>query len=315
MAGRFVASATALLYAVVSATPAAAWFEQGHYMTAEVAWNGLNAHARCAVGKLLPLNPSYASWIANVPADQQAQIAFVSAADWADAIKTAGSGYQDDGYDDSVPAAANNLGYSDKLMHKYWHFVDTPFTTDGTPTHPAGTNNVTERIATFRTVLADSTATDDLKSYDLVWLLHLVGDVHQPLHASDRYSKTFPTGDVGGNLVKIGGGPQKVLHAYWDALPGDSTDPRVAIPAADALPPASPIVAGIDDPSIWANESFQLAQKTVYSKPVSSGAGPYKVYGRTYTKRARDVAMTRVALAGARLANLLNASLATYPCP
>jgi hypothetical protein len=143
----------------------------------------------------------------------------------------------------------------------------------------------------------------------------LVGDIHQPLHAVDRYSATFPTGDVGGNLVKVTGGPEKVLHAYWDALPGESADPGVAIPLADALPPASPAAAGIDDPTVWADESFQLAKTSVYAPPVGSGAGPYDVYGGPYAKAAEAVAMTRVVLAGERLANLLNASLATYPCP
>ena len=46
-------------------------------------------------------------------------------------------------------------------------------------------------------------ARDALKSYDLSWLLHLVGDVHQPLHASTRVSSTDPGGDAGGNLLKL----------------------------------------------------------------------------------------------------------------
>jgi hypothetical protein len=60
-------------------------------------------------------------------------------------------------------------------MHKYWHFIDTPFTIDGTALPAIPTPNAQERIALFRTVLA-STSADPLKSYDLTWLLHLVGD-------------------------------------------------------------------------------------------------------------------------------------------
>jgi S1/P1 Nuclease len=40
------------------------------------------------------------------------------------------------------------------------------------------------QIAVFRKTLADKTISDDIRSYDLAWLLHLVGDVHQPLHAT-----------------------------------------------------------------------------------------------------------------------------------
>jgi len=87
-------------------------------------------------------------------------------------------------------------------MHKYWHFIDTPFTTDRTALPPIPAPNAQERIALFRTVLA-STSADPLKSYDLTWLLHLVRDVHQPLHASTRVGSTDPNGDSGGNLGKL----------------------------------------------------------------------------------------------------------------
>src|SRR5262245_48474805 len=60
------------------------------------------------------------------------------------------------------------------------------------------------RIPVFRAALPyGSGADDDVRSYDLVWLIHLVGDAHQPLHATARFSKTFPDGDAGGNPVKI----------------------------------------------------------------------------------------------------------------
>jgi len=42
-----------------------------------------------------------------------------------------------------------------------------------------------------------------LKSYDLTWLIHLVGDVHQPLHCVARITKGDPEGDKGGNDVKL----------------------------------------------------------------------------------------------------------------
>lgn len=54
------------------------------------------------------------------------------------------------------------------------------------------------------------------------YLLHLVGDIHQPLHSSCMYNESFKTGDMGGNLVKIE--TQKYgemnLHAFLDSMGG-----------------------------------------------------------------------------------------------
>jgi hypothetical protein len=61
-------------------------------------------------------------------------------------------------------------------------------------------------------------------------------------------------------------------------------------------------------PQLWLEESFRLAQTVVYGPPVGPGAGPYML-DETYRQQARDLAQRQVALAGARLANLLNAAL------
>jgi hypothetical protein len=58
-------------------------------------------------------------------------------------------------------------------------------------------------IPAFRAALAAHGTSGDVESYDLAWLLHLVGDVHQPLHATSRYSAAFPDGDEGGNRAKV----------------------------------------------------------------------------------------------------------------
>src|SRR5207244_1603954 len=59
----------------------------------------------------------------------------------------------------------------------------------------------------------------------LCWVLHLVGDIHQPLHACTRYSAQFPAGDQGGNELMVLRDPpyansQMSLHHLWDSLPG-----------------------------------------------------------------------------------------------
>ena len=122
------------------------------------------------------------------------------AATWPDIIRTA-PGYRADPIDD--PGATQNIGYADKLQHRYWHYKDLPFSPDGTPTQPPPEPNAETQIRALRTALASPTTSDDVKSYDMVWLEHLVGDVHQPLHATSRFTAALPAGDRGGNSIAI----------------------------------------------------------------------------------------------------------------
>jgi hypothetical protein len=64
----------------------------------------------------------------------------------------------------------------------------------------------------------------------------------------------------------------------------------------------------VRDEGAWTQESFQEAQTAVYVAPVEGGAGPYALTP-AYLERARTLAAQRIALAGARLANLLNEAL------
>lgn len=51
------------------------------------------------------------------------------------------------------------------------------------------------------------------------YLVHIVGDIHQPLHSVAMFNETFPSGDRGGNSIKIVllNGTTQNLHAFWDA--------------------------------------------------------------------------------------------------
>ena len=71
------------------------------------------------------------------------------------------------------------------------------------------------------------------------------------------------------------------------------------------LPPVDPQLASISDEVTWIEESFQAAQTHVYVSPIGVGPGPY-VLRKSYQAAARDLAVQRIALAGVRLANLLN---------
>lgn len=186
--------------------------------------------------------------------------------------------------------------------------MDTPFTQDGSALGAVPTPNAETEIGVFRGVLSSDNP-DKLKSYDLAWLLHLVGDVHQPLHAATRVSKTDPNGDNGGNNVMLCAKPCKnELHAFWDDLPGTGSDPNKAVTYAKNLRKPDATLAGNTDASTWVNESFKDAQEDVYVAPVGVGDGPFTL-NAAYRSSARKLARERVALAGARLATVLNNEL------
>jgi hypothetical protein len=297
-------------------TPGFAWNSRGHMMVAAIAYEQLTPAIRSRVEALLKLNPYYATWQSqiplSVPASERAASIFMLAATWADAIKL-DKVYRDDGTvggdRPDGTSSFQNTGYSDVLRHKYWHFVYQPFATDGSPLPAISTPNALDRIALFRATIASPTASDDVKSYDLSWLLHLVGDIHQPLHAVTRISATQPHGDNAGRLVRLCAKPCKdELHAFWNNVLGTDHSPTTVLKAAAALQRADPTQAGDLDPAHWATEDLNLAQTSVYVPPIGAGKGPFMLTA-TYKADAKSLAARQVALAGARLANVLNTDL------
>ena len=321
------------LLAATLAAPAYAWNDFGHMTVAYLAYQKLTSTARDRVNSLIKLNPYYDKWAAAVPSGttdlDKDMVIFMFASLWADEIKGdpsftsdgSGGGNRPDG----SPDPTRNNGYDDKLMHKYRHFIDLPFSTDGTPTasFQIPSPNAQDSIALFRAVLA-SADPDPKKSYDLVWLLHLVGDIHQPLHATARFTSALPQGDDGGNKVKLHctDCPSN-LHAFWDEALGlttkltappeqkglpDEPSIRAIIAFAQKLRRANAGLAAKSSESVWVQESFIAAQKKVYPRLVANPDGTFTLTA-AYKKTAVALAKKRVALAGARLANLLNTEL------
>ncbi len=160
----------------------------------------------------------------------------------------------------------------------------------------------------------------------MIWLEHLVGDIHQPLHASTHFVKGI--NDIGGNCINISvpkdlrsnfassnpkSRPPSELHAFWDDLPGvaDQMETKKAADYADTLAVADAAMAKIADPAAWAKESHGMAVKDAYATPIGPALGaptPYVITDEYYNTAAAD-AKIRIALAGARLANLLTKAL------
>jgi hypothetical protein len=156
----------------------------------------------------------------------------------------------------------------------------------------------------------------------LAWLVHLVGDIHQPLHACALYSADYPTGDRGGNLMMVKyHGVVTNLHAFWDERLGGYMTFKLVDAVADKAGQAYPRAALEKEIAItafkdWAGESFALARDVVYQggklKGVTRAASAADKGATTpelpekYDATARNLAHHRTALAGYRLADLLN---------
>ena len=302
---------TLLMLSALTALPALGWNDVGHMAVAAIAYDRLSSEARLRVKELLRLNPDHASWIAAAGSNDPDKVAFMRSAYWPDDIKFKGDYMEDKQWSSK---AKEVIGYADKFRRRYWHYKDVPYTTDGTglPKQPK-TPNAQTQIATMRGLLS-SEATDDRKSYSLAWLNHLVGDVHQPLHASARFSKGQPSGDGGGNSVTVCASRCGSLHAFWDDAVGATKTNEDPIPKALKVQKrlasfeVIPKQAAESNENIWINESSGLARKFAYADPVGVGTDSFEL-DHTYRTNAGSIAEKRIALAGVRLANLINRSL------
>jgi S1/P1 Nuclease len=314
------------VFLFVFAVPSSAWNGKGHEVVAYVAYQHLDQATRLKVDALLKLNPCFQEWtsaVSSVPMEKRSAAIFTLAATWPDAIKLntydcqpghhfGSDGSQGGDVAPASPTASQNIGYDDTHRHKYWHFVDTPFSTDGTTTRPAPHPNALDEIQTLTAALASSEP-DELKSYDLVWIEHLIGDVHQPLHDTSRFTKNPPNGDAGGNLVMICNTPKctSELHAYWDDILGAANVNAALTMGSQLDQRAQPSGADETDPAAWVQEGFQIATSKVYQPPISddepdSAAG---IPDKMYHDAAKQIAQAQVLLAGYRLAGALNLAL------
>ncbi|MES2441864.1 MAG: S1/P1 nuclease [Pseudomonadota bacterium] len=301
---------------------AAAWGDGGHMLVAAIAWEQMTPAARRNAGLLLRSNAAqFAKWTAGVASKDKDQVAFIAAATWPDAIKCEKNcTYAKDRYDPDSEIPRRNMGWSDFNQHRYWHFKDIPFSTDGTATEPPPEVNAQERMELFIATIGDGAATRSLRAYDLTWFLHLAGDVHQPLHATSRFTRGAG-GDGGGNEVTVCVPVQtrctsQTLHSFWDrafatqeplAIAG-MAHTMVANAAGDGLPTRNSPAAQILAPGSWIEESFGLAKAHVYTGPIGPGLGKFRLT-LDYQRDAVKLLRQQVMVAGGRVANVLNKAL------
>jgi hypothetical protein len=270
---RLITASIVVAFVLAASARPAAWGPDGHRIVARLALAYLTPQARQQVDLMLTGDPQD----------------FVEASNWADQVRP------------------------DRPETYNWHFVDVPHgitaydpVRDCPPTD--GGDCVLAAIDRLRRTLTDTSADRASRAEALKFLIHFVGDLHQPLHS-------ITNADRGGNDVRVdlGGDQPSNLHAVWDraviARRGLSDEAYAGRLLEEFA--AKPMSAGPVDPLAWALESHQRAEAYVYQFPEFvkdvPPASPI-VLSDAYWQRAAPIVDERLKLAGLRLAALINAA-------
>ena len=288
-------------------TPAHAWDELGHRVVARIAWDHMTPAARQHAIRLLQAAPPGSGIAALMPAsgtmEERHREWFVATSVWADLVR-----------DRDHPGAV--YGRAD------WHYVNF-FWEVGPGGRPRDRPDLPraglliDQMQRISRTLGDPAVPDSAQAIDVAWLLHLGGDSHQPLHNSARITAQDPEGDRGGNAFRLAGlYPFNNLHAYWDALVGPSFPWRASDRGeADYVGRIAQTIAARwplarmraqlrpGEFEQWSREGLRVAQRTAYNLRRDEPAPP------GYRRAAWSAAEPRIALAGYRLADLLNRRL------
>jgi hypothetical protein len=299
--------------------PAAAWNATGHKATAKIAYELLAPEQQQYASKILTAHPRFdqdfldamPDEVASGTQSEQNLWLFEQASIWPD---IAGR-FEDD----------NRA----KFNRSTWHYINMPIyleeadekKLDGNLDHNVSTDfspplrqnlNVTQALKGNLLLWADAGASDAEKALALCWILHLVGDMHQPLHNVALFSRAYyPKGDRGGNSINVQweDGP-KNLHAVWDGLPNNFENLVPGDLTRDILARDNVAIGSIN---FWAKRHFQMAKAHVYTDDVKeqllSGLEQEKfpdiVLSEFYLLNATEIARSQVILAGNRIATLV----------
>ena len=169
-----------------------AWWDTGHMLVAAVALKSLPKAQVEEASLLLDIyKEAY-----------PAASTFVSASHWADDIKRNHDAYAFSG----------------------WHFIDFPYPSrDACSQDTVEKQNIVFALESLRNTLKKTASPAWSRAFALRFIIHLIGDMHQPLHTVSRCSPNHPKGDAGGNLFKLSG-TYNNLHKLWDAMGGQYAD-------------------------------------------------------------------------------------------
>lgn len=279
---------------------ALAWNDTGHQVVALIAWDHLREPTRQTIVALMAqsTNERLTALFAQDgrPLAVRRREFFVRASTWADLIR---------GTEDDRPT----------WHHRSFFWKQDNGQAVDVPDVEVNEQNVIERLAAIEGILREVSRPVPERAMFTAWLLHLAGDIHQPLHCASRVTPQEPHGDRGGNSFLLDlrpDGGRNNLHAYWDGMldhafprgpqEGSSAYLRRLANAAKAAHPHNTMATALKLGKFedWARESLAETENA-YPPSLERNQVP----SPTYLTAGGKVALKRVALAGYRLAATL----------
>lgn len=296
---------------VFSCISVKAWDDAGHKTIAYIAWSRMSPEARERAFKILMSAPEDSDLSVfylqdSRSAELKKRETFMLAASWADFIRD----------------RKFKTRY-EKYHHSNWHYSDTFWTVENgqvkllpNPNEDGG--HALEKLVEFDKELKDANVSDEEKAIALAWVLHLGGDLHQPLHTSGRITELEPKGDQGGNLFLLT--PKDTpreksenLHWFWDSILGriipreDRSDAEYISLIGDSIMnkyPLSEMQSRLETGNFerWKEGSFKLATTEVFPADLIR----YEKPSPKYVRNAFRISEEQMALAGYRLGAMLD---------
>lgn len=293
-----------LIAALLPCSSALAWSRAGHMVSAAIAYQELSERERQIIDKIVALaekHPDRGAFevaTGHATGAERGRRLFLELARWPD--DTRGSVHD----------------------HPNWHYWSRPIVNSASPP-PKLPEDIPEGVAMEAfalnlAVASDSRASAGERATALAWIFHLVGDMHQPLHAVSQVSKRFPEGDRGGSMQYVLDPLDKEprsLHWFWDDSVSRDGEPAAATQRAAELMRQLPRAQfkelqpfrNATEFATWAQESHRLATTVAYGPELRAGDSSAKApeMSKQYVDQSLQVAEQRLTLAGYRLTEVL----------
>ena len=285
-------AAFALLAASLIPAPVQAWGEYGHRTTGAIALANVKSETRAAITRLLAHEKQLGTPEGPLATLEDATV-------WPDCVRR----------------TRWRWGYT-----AAWHYRTTPICEAYEPyANCSGGNCVTAQIERNQRLLADESLPAPIRLEALAFMVHFVGDIHQPLHSGDK-------DDRGGNDREAAYGivPGMNLHWIWDGALAERAITSTEEPIVrryDAAERADYAVElGGGDPADWGRESWQASRDIVY--PLAFDTDPCErplpdktVLTQEDIVAALPLAQQRIRQAGLRMAAMLDRAFEPGPLP
>lgn len=294
-----VVAAAAVLLALLVPRTAGAWLPEGHLATGAITYDVVERHDPKAVAVILQLmqsHPERARFdrdLGGLTGRARERRTFELMAIWPDAAR------------------------GGPFDHDIWHYSQT-FVSSMRYLLPFEFGGAEEAFRRNLAIARDPRADDAARAIALCWVTHIVGDMHQPLHAALWISWRFPISDAGGNWAWVRVSDDSVperLHWFWDSAgrPGalSRASPEEFVARLERKHPyeaESPVLHPKVAFDSWIAQTRDLAYEIVYERgalrPGTSRENA-PVLQRDYIERARAVDADQIASAGNRTGALL----------